>query len=36
LLDANSQSRMPEIGIEIALTELYEGVEFAASDAARS
>jgi Uma2 family endonuclease len=32
LLDADSVLRMPEIGIEIALTELYEEVEFAAAE----
>jgi Uma2 family endonuclease len=36
LLNANSQLRMPEIGIEVALTEFYEGVEFPTSYAARA
>jgi Uma2 family endonuclease len=33
LLRADSVLRMPEIGIEVALAELYEGVEFPAAEA---
>ena len=33
LLNADSVLRMPEIGIEVALTDLYDGVELPAADA---
>jgi Uma2 family endonuclease len=36
LLDADSVLRMPEIGVEVVLAELYEGVEFPPADNARS
>jgi Uma2 family endonuclease len=32
LLDADAMLRMPEIGIEVPLTELYEGIDFAAAE----
>ena len=32
LLSADSLLRMPEIGIEVAMAEFYEGVAFAAED----
>jgi len=34
LLRADSVLRMPEIGIDVPLAELYEGVDFAAADSA--
>jgi Uma2 family endonuclease len=36
LLSADSLLRMPEIGIEVSMTEFYEGVELAAEDDRRT